>query len=117
MVSRYKRTDKLKNCCIANTICVVSSLNGPISSLVMMVNDKKKIPRKTNMERSALSLSVTNCFPKGLELSDIVGNGNYEKCLLDVSPIITQIQKVENPPASNMPTTPSRTDQKIESRL
>ena len=66
MASKYKRTDKLKNCWIANTIWVVSSLNGPVSSLMMMVNDKKKIVIKTNIARSALSLSVTNCCPKGL---------------------------------------------------
>lgn len=46
-----------------------------------------------------------NCFPKGLELSDVTGNGNYNQCLLDLRPIIREVHKVKPLPLSVLWTT------------
>lgn len=41
-----------------------------------------------------------DCFPKGLELSDVTGTGDFDKCLLALRPILTHIHNVESiPPA------------------
>lgn len=83
----------------ADTTSSNDTINVKIGNNTYMVHSHSYLGIGVNQMRSQFTANA-NCFPKGLELSDIVGNGNYEKCLLDVSPIITQIQKVENPPAS-----------------
>lgn len=75
------------------------TLNVRIGSRSYLVNSHSYLGIGANQMRSQFTANA-NCFPKGLELSDVTGNGNYDKCLSDLHPILAQIHKVETIPPS-----------------